>query len=162
MSPDKRPKSRRKPAPQTPASVARRPSSDDAHEIVYFRRVADGSVPGREFLASAPAKVRATMAAVLIAVAKAPPKKFAGGGYWEAMHGEMTGWFEVRVDGPGKATHYRLFCRLDYDAEGAGKPLVVVITGLEKPVRTVLGSADYAAVRSLGDEYFNRNPRSTA
>ena len=32
------------------------------------------------------------MAAVLIAVAGAPPKKFAGGGYWEAMHGDMTGW----------------------------------------------------------------------
>ena len=102
------------------------------------------------------------MAAVLIAVAKAPPKKFAGGGYWEAMHGEMTGWFEVRVDGPGKATHYRLFCRLDYGAEGAEKPLLVVITGLEKPVRTVLSAADNAAVRAFGDEYFKRNPRSLA
>lgn len=162
MSPDKRPKARRKPLPRPPASVHRRPSSDDTHEIVYFKRDSDGSVPGRMFLASAPAKVRATMAAVLIAVAKAPPKKFAGGGYWEAMHGEMTGWFEVRVDGPGKATHYRLFCRLDYDAAGADKPLLVVITGLEKPVRTVLSSADYAAVRILGEEYFSRDPRSLA
>jgi len=74
VSPDRRPKPRRKPAPQTPASIDRRPSSDDTHEIVYFRRDADGSVRGREFLASAPAKVRATMDAVLIAVAKAPPK----------------------------------------------------------------------------------------
>ena len=78
------------------------------------------------------------------------------------MHGEMTGWFEVRVDGPGKATHCRIFCRLDYDAEGADKPLLVVITGLGKPVRTVLSSADYAAVRILGEEYFSRNPRSLA
>ena len=162
MSPDRRPKSRRKSALRPPTSITRRPSSDDAHDIAYFRRAEDGSVPGREFLASTPAKVRATMAAVLIAVAKAPPKKFAGGGYWEAMHGEMTGWFEVRVAGPGKATHYRLFCRLDYDAEGAEKPLLVVITGLEKPVRTDLSAADYAAVRAFGDEYFKRNPRSLA
>ncbi|CCH73168.1 hypothetical protein BN11_240004 [Nostocoides australiense Ben110] len=47
------------------------------------------------------------MRAALIAVASAPPKRFAGGGYWEAMKGEMTGWFEVRVDGPGRH-HYRL------------------------------------------------------
>ena len=32
-------------------------------------------------------------------------KRFAGGGYWEAMKGEMTGWFELRVDGPGRH-HY--------------------------------------------------------
>ena len=40
------------------------------------------------------------MRAVLAQVASAPPKRFAGGGYWEAMKGDMTGWFEVRVDGP--------------------------------------------------------------
>ena len=45
-------------------------------------------------------------------VAAAPPKRFAGGGYWEAMKGDMTGWFEVGVDGP-RRHHYRLFCRLD-------------------------------------------------
>ena len=39
------------------------------------------------------------MRAALAAVASAPPKRFAGGGYWEAMGGAMTGWFEVRVDG---------------------------------------------------------------
>jgi len=53
------------------------------------------------------------MNAVLIAVASAAPKRFSGGGYWEAMKGRMAGWFEVRVDGP-KRHHYRLFCRLDY------------------------------------------------
>jgi hypothetical protein len=35
------------------------------------------------------------MAAVLTAVAAAPPHRFSGGGYWEAMHGEMTGYCEV-------------------------------------------------------------------
>ncbi|MFD4457023.1 hypothetical protein [Nocardia sp. NPDC058480] len=95
---------------------------------------------------------------MLIAVAKAPPKRFAGGGYWEAMHGDMVGWFEVRCDRGG--VHYRVFCRLDYDAEACGRPLLVVITGLSKPLRTVLSKQDYAQVRELGEEYLATNPRS--
>ena len=101
------------------------------------------------------------MRAVLVAVATAPPKKFSGGGYWEAMKGEMSGWFEVRADGP-KRHHYRLFCLLDYDAKGHDKPLLVVIDGRDKPFRTVLSDDDYAAVRALGEEYKARNPRSLA
>jgi len=100
-------------------------------------------------------------------VAAAPPHRFAGGGYWEAMHGDMTGWFEVRADGPkpggGKGRHhYRLYCLLDYEAQGAGKPLLVVVTGLAKPFRTVIDAQEYAKVRQLGREYLARNPRSLA
>lgn len=139
------------------------PSSDDAHDIVYFRRhkTADlgRAVPGREFLETCPPGVRAKFRAVLVAVATAPPKRFAGGGYWEAMKGEMAGWFEVRVDGP-KRHHYRLFCLLDYEAKGHDKPLLVVVTGLDKPFRTEFSNADYTAVRALGEEYRGRNPRS--
>jgi hypothetical protein len=51
-----------------------------------------------------PVKVRATMRAVLVAVAEAPPHRFAGGGCWEAMKGDMAGWFEVRVDGLSDTT----------------------------------------------------------
>ncbi|MFJ9121278.1 hypothetical protein ACIRJO_37845 [Streptomyces sp. NPDC102394] len=142
-----------------------RPSSDDAHEIVYFRRHPDDdplqTVPGRVFLRDVcPSKVRATIRAVLGEVAAAPPKRFAGGGYWEAMKGDMTGWYEVRVNGPGRH-HYRLFCLLDYEAEGREKPLLVVVTGLDKPFRTVLSGSDYRSVRELGEEYRKRNPRST-
>lgn len=72
----------------------------------------------------------------------------------------MGGWFEVRVDGPSRH-HYRLFCLLDYEAEGPEKPLLVVITGLDKPFRTVLSDGDYEYVRQLGEEYRSRNPRST-
>jgi hypothetical protein len=129
--------------------------------VVFFRRHREDdpgqAVPGREFLNSCPVKVRATMRAVLAQVAAAPPKRFAGGGYWEAIKGAMTGWFEVRVNGP-KRHHYRLFCRLDYDA----KPLLVVICGLDKPFRTQLSDADYRQVRDLGAEYLRRNPRSLA
>jgi hypothetical protein len=133
------------------------------HKVVFYRRHRDDDPaersPGREFLRSVPAKVRATMNATLNAVAAAPPKRFSGGGYWEAMHDDMTGWFEVRVNGPGRA-HHRLFCRLDYDAIDQSKPLLVIITGLSKLFRTTLSVANYACVRELGDEYFARNPRS--
>ena len=167
MSPDPRDRrKRKKPQPKAPV-VRTRPSPDDPHEIVYFKRLRDDdkdrAEPGRLALNSYPPKVRATMCAALIAVAVAspPPKRFAGGGYWETMKGAMTGWFELRVDGPGRH-HYRLFCLLDYDAEGLDKPLLVVIDGRDKPFRTTLSDADYAEVRSLGVEYRKRNPRSLA
>jgi hypothetical protein len=139
------------------------PSPEDAHDIVFFRRHRDDDPnegePGRDALNSYPVQVRAKMRAVLVAVASAPPKRFSGGGYWEAMKGDMRGWFEIRVDGP-KRHHYRLFCLLDYDAQGQDKPLLVVIDGREKPFGTTLSDADYAAVKALGEEYRARNPRS--
>jgi hypothetical protein len=139
------------------------PSSDDAHDVAFFKRHRlddpDEAAPGRIFLNGCPPGVRAKFRAVLAAVAAAPPKRFAGGGKWEAMKGDMSGWFEVRVDGPGRH-HYRLFCRLDYEAKNGPKPLLVVIAGLDKPFRTELSSTDYAKVRELGREYFARNPRS--
>ena len=165
MSPDPRDRRKRKNRQPKRPVVRTGRSADDQHDVVYFKRhVADDpdeSEPGREALTSYPPKVRATMRAALVAVASAPPKRFAGGGYWEAMRGEMTGWFEVRVNGPGRH-HYRLFCLLDYEAEGVDKPLLVVIDGRDKPYRTTLSNADYAAVRRLGDEYRRRNPRSLA
>lgn len=141
------------------------PSPDDEHQIVFFRRHKDDDpkqpTPGREALDGYPTTVRAKMRAALVAVATAPPKRFSGGGYWEAMKGEMSGWFELRIDGP-RRHHYRLFCLLDYDAKGEDKPLLVVIDGRDKPFRTTLSDADYAAVRRLGDEFRRRNPRSLA
>ena len=101
------------------------------------------------------------MRAALVAVAAAPPKRFSGGGYWEAMKGDMTGWFELRVDGP-RRHHYRLFCLLDYEAKGQDKPLLVVIDGRDKPFRTTLSASAYSDVRKMGDEYRCHNPRSLA
>lgn len=74
------------------------------------------------------------MVAVLRAVAEAPPPAFSGGGFWEAMHGEMNGFYEVRVDGP-KREHFRLFCVLERDGErlGLGGPSIVLIDGRSKP-----------------------------
>lgn len=162
MSPD--PRSRRKPKRLRNQEEAHtRPSPDDAHEIVYFRRHREDDserrVPGQVFLSRCPTGVRAKIVAVVTAVAAAPPRRFAGGGYWEAMHGAMTGWFEVRVDGP-RRSHYRLFCLLDYEALGRDKPLLVVVDGRYKAFRTTLSDEDYAEVRALGEEYQSRNPRS--
>jgi Txe/YoeB family toxin of Txe-Axe toxin-antitoxin module len=133
----------------------------------FFQRHPDDdaseAVPAREFLEACPEKVRAMMLAVVNAVADAPPPQFSGGGKWEAMHGEMAGYYEVRVDGPGRH-HYRLFCLLERDggAVGLGGPSLVLICGKDKPFRTVLSSRDYADVRRLGSEYLARTPRSVA
>ncbi|GAA3444421.1 hypothetical protein [Planomonospora venezuelensis] len=155
----------------TPLPPRTRPHRDDPHDVTFFHRHSDddptGAIPARQFLAACPTGVRAKSTAVLVAVATAPPSRFSGGGYWEAMHGDVSGYFEVRLDGPkpagGKGRHhYRLYCLLDYEAKETDRPLLVVITGLDKPYRTALSPADYAAVRRLGEEYLSRNPRSIA
>lgn len=77
------------------------------------------------------------------------------------MHGEMGGYYEIRVDGP-KRYHYRLFCLLERNGEkvGLGGPSLILVTGKAKPFRTVFTKAEYAEVRALGDEFLARNPRS--
>jgi hypothetical protein len=57
------------------------------------------SVPTIAFLDSLPVRARAEVIAVLDAVAEAPPPAFSGGGKWEAMHGDMAGFYEIRVRG---------------------------------------------------------------
>ena len=153
-------KAKRRPSTQTS------PRRDDTFEIVFFKRGglrgSPSQIPAQDFLNDVcPEKVRATMRNVLIAVAAAPPHRFAGGGYWEAMHDDMSGIFEVRVDGPDR-THYRLFCVLDRDAWGRQEPLLVVLTGLKKPFLTKFKTSQYRGVKGLRDEYFGKNPRSLA
>jgi hypothetical protein len=132
--------------------------------VEYFKRHGtddpDERVPGRDFLSSIPPKVRARFVSLLEAIADGPPISFPGGGYWEAMHDAMAGYYEVRVD--SKDTHYRLFCLLERDGTkvGLAGPSVVIIDGRTKPFRTVLAESDYAEVKKLGLEYLARNPRS--
>jgi hypothetical protein len=151
--------------------MAEKDRSAPAHakpwRVHFFRRLAvpagEPEVPGRQFLLDCPDKVRAMMIAVVKAVAEAPPPMFAGGGKWEAMHGDMAGFYEVRVDGPGRR-HYRLFCVLEREGAklGLGGPSLVVITGKSKPFRTTLSKRDYVEVRALGEEYRSQTPRSVA
>lgn len=108
-------------------------SSDAPHSVQFFQRHPDDdparSAPGYAFIEACSDKIGDKMLAVPKAVAEAPPKRFAGGGYWEAMHDSMTGWHEVRVDGGKPRRHYRLFCLLDTDARDTERPALVVITG---------------------------------
>ena len=131
--------------------------------VFQRQRSADAreSVPARDYLDTCP--VAARLLAVVKAVADAPPLAFSGGGKWEAMHGLMAGLYEARVDGPHRR-HYRLFCALERDGAdlGLGGPSIVLITGMDKPFRTVFSASDYAAVRVLADEYRARVPRSVS
>jgi len=131
--------------------------------VVYYMTNA-GKVPAEEFLDSCPAKVDARFAAVLDAVRNAPPPQFSGGGYWEAMHGDMGGYYEIRLTGPGRR-QYRLFCVLDNGSpkelrkRGFARPQIAVIAGMVKDSGTKFTNRDYARVRKLGSEYLGHLPR---
>jgi hypothetical protein len=102
---------------------------------IVFYKAADESVPTDDFLDACPVKVRAQLLAVLDAVTEAPPPRFSGGGRWEAMHGDMGGYYEVRSQGP-KREQFRLFCTLEnagaeeLQRRGLPGPAIAVITGI--------------------------------
>jgi Txe/YoeB family toxin of Txe-Axe toxin-antitoxin module len=135
--------------------------------IVYYE-TADGDVPAEVFLDACPSKVDATFNAVLEAVRAAPPPAFSGGGKWEAMHGAMAGYYEIRLTGPGRK-HYRLFCILDNGTaeqlaeRGFAGPQIAVINGMVKPNASLFTDREYTKhVRNLGDDYLARLPRRIA
>jgi hypothetical protein len=135
--------------------------------IVYYA-TESASVPGLDFLKSCPINVRAKLVAVLEAVRAAPPPAFSGGGKWEAMHGAMGGYYEIRVTGPGRQ-HYRLFCMLDNGSHeelaerGFDAPQIVVINGMVKRNASLFTDGEYAKhVRRLGDRYSATLPRPIA
>jgi len=137
-----------------------------AWDVVYYK-ASDKSVPAIGFLEGCPTKVAANLFAVLDAVAEAPPPQYSGGGKWEAMHGAMGGYFEVRASGPGRE-QFRLFCVLEnadppeLRRRGLLSPAIVVLTGLRKPWRTKFNERDYRAVRVLGDDHKSNVPRRIA
>lgn len=134
--------------------------------VVYYR-ASDGVSPALQFLENCPGKIDAEFAAVLDAVAAAPPPRFSGGGKWEAMHGTMGGWHEIRLTGPGRE-QFRLFCLLENGAReelarrGLQRPAIAVITGMRKPWRTTFSERDYQRVRALGGEHQQNYPRRIA
>lgn len=117
--------------------------------IHFFQRHRDDDpeerVPAIDFLGRVPAKVAAETQAVLEAVAEAPPPAFSGGGKWEAMHGSMAGFYEVRVRGADRQNH-RLFCVLERDAADLGGSSLVCID-LSKPLRQAARDKDYRRAR---------------
>jgi hypothetical protein len=136
--------------------------------VVYYKGP-DGSVPAEKFLDSCPSKIEARLLAVLESVRAAPPPAFSGGGMWEAMHGSMNGYYEIRVSGPGRV-QYRLFCILDnaetkeeLERRGFSDPQITVINGMSKPVGELFTDGEYRKqVRDLGDDYRARFPRRIA
>ncbi|MCL5957748.1 MAG: hypothetical protein M1358_00265 [Chloroflexi bacterium] len=139
------------------------PKREEQWGIRFFQRHLEDdpnkTCPAEEFLASCPRKVSATLLAILQAVAMAPPPTFSGGGMWEAMHGEMAGFYEARTRGPDRRL-YRLYCILERAAPGLNCPSLIVIAGLSKPNESAFSKSDYAWVRGIGDEYYSRSPRS--
>lgn len=113
-------------------------------------------------------KVEANLLAVLEVVRAAPPPTFSGGGKWEAMHGSMGGYYEIRGTGPGRE-HFRLFCKLENGSQselaqlGFDRPHIVVISGMRKRNAQLFSDAEYRKlVRDLGDAYIRDVPRSIA
>lgn len=137
-------------------------------EIVYYK-TADGRVPGFDyFVDSCTTKLHGFLNAVLDSVAAAPPPAFSGGGHWEAMRGDMAGYYEAKAVGPERH-HHRVFCILENSDDpgemkrrGLENKSIAVITGLWKPNATLFSHTDYADVRALGDDYLAQFPRRIA
>jgi hypothetical protein len=134
--------------------------------IAYY--VAEnGTVPAEEFLDGCPVKIEARFSAVLEAIRDAPPPQFSGGDYWEAMHGDMGGYHEIRLTGPGRR-QYRLFCILDNGGpkelreRGFEQPQIAVISGMVKDSGEKFSDRDYAKVRKSGSEYLDYLSRRIA
>jgi hypothetical protein len=134
--------------------------------IVYYA-TKDGEAPAVDFLDCCPPKVEARFSAVLEAVRDAPPPQFSGGSYWEAMHGDMGGYYEIRLTGPGRR-QYRLFCILDNGStaelreRGFDQPQIAAIVGMVKDSGKRFSDRDYAKVRKFGSEYLGELPRRIA
>jgi Txe/YoeB family toxin of Txe-Axe toxin-antitoxin module len=109
----------------------------------------DGTKPAEEWLDSLDQKAAAEVVSVVLTVRDAPPPAFAGGGKWEAMHGDMADLYEVRCR-RGDTLH-RLFCVLDRN-HPAG-PALVMLDGDSKPNRRKMPGAVYERVRRRRDEY---------
>ncbi len=112
------------------------------------------AVPAIVFLDGLPAKLVAEFQAVLDAVAEAPPPTFSGGGKWEAMHDEMAGFYEIRIQGAGM--NHRLFCVLERDATDLGGSSILVIDGLSKPKRVAADRRDYRRALKMRAEFQRR------
>lgn len=132
-------------------------------DVVYYQ-TDDGACPGDEFLDACPTKVAAQFLAVLDDVAAAPPPRYSGGGRWEAMHGAMGGFYEVRAQGP-KREQFRLFCILENGTpeelarRGLPRPAIALIAGMRKPWMTTFNDRDYARIRRMGDDHRAQFPR---
>lgn len=147
--------------------ASRQSASEQLPWAIVYYKAPDEKAPALDFLEACPGTIDAQFAAVLDAVAAAPPPRFSGGGKWEAMHGTMHGWYEIRLTGPGRE-QFRLFCLLENGTpeelakRGLQRPAIAVITGMRKPPGTTFSEREYQGVRDLGDEHRQNYPRRIA
>jgi len=151
---------------RTDRRSAAAPPAQVPWSVVYFE-TPDGTAPALDFLNECPGTLDAQFTAVLDAVAAAPPPQFSGGGKWEAMHGTMGGFYEIRLSGP-RREQFRLFCLLENGTKdelarrGFQRPAIAVISGMRKPWRTTFSESDYQRIRELGNEHRQNYPRKIA
>ncbi len=88
-------------------------------------------------LSNSPNPLQIRFFAIVDAVAEQWPR-FQAGGYWEAMHGKMAGFYEIRIRNRG--LNHRFFCRII-----DGK-LLLIICYLCKPSGHLLKPKDYEKV----------------
>jgi hypothetical protein len=93
-----------------------------------------------------PDSVAKKLKAVLEAVADAPPHKFRGGGYWEAMHGNMKGFHEIRLQGSDNFL-YRFFCVVTKISESQER--ITVLASMRKRKGEKFTTSEYNRVREL-------------
>lgn len=89
---------------------------------------------------------RAKFYAIVTAVRSVPLGSFSGGGYWEAMHGEMRGLFEIRYRGKRPWLN-RFFCSVNGEL---GR--ISILAGVRKKDGEVISPRTYAEIRALSDE----------
>jgi hypothetical protein len=143
------------------SGVAQTPKKrSEPWRIHFFQRHSaddpDRSVPTLGFFDTVSPTVAAAFQAILEAVAIAPPPAFSGGGKWEAMHGEMAGFYEAPTSGgdaSGRQMNHRLLCLLVRDMEELGGPSIVALGGFSKPVRSPANRRDYEKIRRYAAEF---------
>lgn len=84
------------------------------------------------------------------------------------MHGNMAGYHEIRLTGPGRR-RYRLFCPLGNGSpeqlaeHGFPTPQIVAINGMVKANATLFTDREYNKhVRRLSEAYLAELPRPVA
>ena len=92
---------------------------------------------------------RAKFAAIVSAVSSAPIGTFSGGGYWQALRGELSGLFEVRFQGKPPWL-YRFFCHVEMESSE-----LYIFAGARKKKGETLSAKTYAEIRSVADELTN-------
>ena len=88
----------------------------------------------------------AKLSAVITAVRSSPIGSFSGGGYWEAMHGAMSGIHEIRITGQ-RPWLFRFFCLVNRE-----QSQIVVFAAAKKRRGELISAADYDLVLDLAEE----------